>query len=215
MFRLWLVGLSLVLLAGPQTTPGDPMQAVKEGKIAVVRELLAANPSLAGEMVELGGGFRGTLLLVAAVNGRREVAELLIEKGADVNAAMTKSNVTPLHAAAQYGHTSIAELLIAKGAHVNAKTITDSTPLHEAAEGGHTGVAELLIGKGAEVDATDFVSQTPLHLAASKGRKQAAALLIAKGASVTAKDHIGKTPIDVAKDSETADYLRACAAKKR
>jgi ankyrin repeat protein len=58
-----------------------------------------------------------------------KTAELLIEKGASVN-ALTTSNVTPLHWAAQRGNSKTAELLIEKGASVNALTTDNETPLH-------------------------------------------------------------------------------------
>ena len=54
------------------------------------------------------------------VFGHKEVVELLIAKGADVN-AKNDGGYTPLHQAAINGHKEIAELLIEKGANVNAK----------------------------------------------------------------------------------------------
>ena len=56
----------------------------------------------------------------AAKYGRKEVVELLIAKGADVNAKRNNGQ-TPLHRAAGGGHKEVAELLIAKGADLNAK----------------------------------------------------------------------------------------------
>jgi len=69
-----------------------------------------------------------TPLLWAARYGHKAVAELLIAKGADVNAENEKGE-TPLHAAARYGHKAVVELLISKGADVNAKTEKGETPL--------------------------------------------------------------------------------------
>ena len=60
-----------------------------------------------------------------------EVAELLIAKGADVN-AKNDNGVTPSHLAAQKGHNEVVELLIVKGADVNAKTESGGTPLDYA-----------------------------------------------------------------------------------
>ncbi len=59
-----------------------------------------------------------TPLHLAAMYGRKEIAELLIAKGADVN-AKDDARWTPLHYAG--GSKEVAELLIAKGADVNAK----------------------------------------------------------------------------------------------
>ena len=56
----------------------------------------------------------------AAKYGRKEVVELLIAKGADVNAKRNNGQ-TPLHRAAGGGHKEVAELLIDNGADVNSK----------------------------------------------------------------------------------------------
>ena len=78
----------------------------------------------------------------------KEIAELLISKGADVNAMATDGR-TPLHSAAIMGRKEIAELLIAKGADVNAKGgAAGLTPLDVAIFGSigskKTDLAELL-----------------------------------------------------------------------
>ena len=70
----------------------------------------------------------GAPLHYAALKGQKEIAELLIAKGADVNAKYDRG-WTPLLWAAREGHKEIAELLIAKGADVNAKDDGGATPL--------------------------------------------------------------------------------------
>ena len=67
----------------------------------------------------------------AAKTGNIEVVELLISKGADVN-AKGDGGLTPLSRAAKNGEKETAELLIAKGADVNAKTKRGDTPLDVA-----------------------------------------------------------------------------------
>jgi len=60
-------------------------------------------------------------LHLAALKDHKEIAELLIANGADVNAKQAVEGETPLHLAAWDGHKEIAELLIVNGANVNVR----------------------------------------------------------------------------------------------
>ena len=87
----------------------------------------------------------------AAWEGHTEVVELLIAKGADVNAKTTGLEGTPLHDAALAAHPAdlvahkeVIELLIAAGADVNAKKNDGKTPLDKAIERNRNELADLL-----------------------------------------------------------------------
>jgi ankyrin repeat protein len=155
-----------------------------------------------------------TSLHAAARKGLKEVVELLISEGTDVN-AKNEDGWTPLHMAAAGGQNEIVELLIAAGADVNAKDRVGETPLDFAIQykkpetadllrkhGGKTG-AELNVlldaakngdieavkqhlAAGADVNAKTGDGTTPLHNAAVYGHNEIAELLIANGASVNA-----------------------------
>ena len=103
---------------------------------------------------------------------RKEILELLIAKGADVNAKRDDGE-TPLHQAAfLMVAKEIIELLINKGADVNAKSDDGWTPLHVAASNeGLKEIVELLIDKGSDVSAKSDRGWTPLHYAAEGHRK--------------------------------------------
>ena len=75
--------------------------------------------------------FGVTALSWAALEGKDEIAELLIEAGADVD---TKNfdGATPLHAAAFMGQLEVVQLLLENGADVAAKTMNGETPLDSA-----------------------------------------------------------------------------------
>ena len=85
-----------------------------------------------------------TPLHSAVAGGHKDVVELLIAKGADVNAKDEEYGAIPLHHAAQAGHKEIVELLIAAGADVNAKNKDGKTPLDWAVAWDEPETADLL-----------------------------------------------------------------------
>jgi hypothetical protein len=86
------------------------------GDITGIGKLLNDDPGL----IAIKGENDETPLHWAAKNGRQVVAELLLTKGADVN-ARNGYDETPLHLAAFRGDRAMAELLMSKGADVNAE----------------------------------------------------------------------------------------------
>jgi len=151
-------------------------KAVEEGNLAEVIRLLQKGANVnAREKSPYTSG--NTPLHLAAEKGYEDIAELLIDKGADVM-ALDLYRHTPLHLAALFGHAEVAELLIAKGADLNAReTETGSTPLHEAVFGRHKNVVELLIAKGADLNVEKkTTNDTPLDTA-ERGQEYMAELL--------------------------------------
>jgi ankyrin repeat protein len=171
--------------------------------------------------------------------GHKEVAELLIANGADVN-AKDDDGWTPLDGAIYGDDAKIAALLrkhggksgaedsilvavqllnteavkqhLAAGVDVNVKGSSGGTPLHFATT---KAIAELLIANGADLNAKDKGGDTPLHDAAKEGQKEVAELLIAAGADVNAKNKYGTTPLHTAAvygHKEVAELLIAKGA---
>ena len=82
--------------------------------------------------------------LHSALAGRHaEIATLLLEAGADVNAVQA-DGYTPLHEAAQNGDRPMAERLIAAGANPRASLDDGSTPAESARRAGHDSLAARL-----------------------------------------------------------------------
>ena len=123
------------------------------------------------------------------------IAQLLLSKGASIEATDKDNNNTPLHHAAWNGHTSTVELLLSKGASIEATNIENDTPLHLAALRGHTSTVDLLLSKGASIEATTKDNYTPLHYAAQDGHTSIVELLLAKGASIEATGKYNHTPL--------------------
>jgi ankyrin repeat protein len=134
----------------------------------------------------------------AAVRGHKEVAELLIANGADVN-AKSEIGTTPLYNAAYYGSTEVAELLIANGADVNLKDDYGRTPLKWAVRHKHTETADLLRKHGGktkkELEAAEPVAETsqpePSTVKAPEAnsdKEKALELLFGTNSTITEKD---------------------------
>jgi ankyrin repeat protein len=158
----------------------DIFEASAVGRAERVAEILTARPELVNEYAD--DGF--TPLGLASFFCRGTVARLLIERGADVNAASNNTQrVAPLHSAVSRRQTMIAEALLAHGANVNARQQAGVTPLHQAAHNGHAELVKLLLAHGADVHARMDDGQTPLSMALETGNDETIALLREQGAT--------------------------------
>jgi ankyrin repeat protein len=89
-----------------------------------------------------------TALHGAIAERHRDVAELLINKGADVT-LKNMSGRTPLHFLANYiDDQKLAELMIKHGADINARDKNGETPLTFATKAGNNQVAKVLRERG-------------------------------------------------------------------
>jgi ankyrin repeat protein len=79
----------------------------------------------------------------AAAARRDEVARMLIDAGADVNATQ-EGGYTPLHAAAQNGDVELIDLLLDRGARLDARTDKGETPADLADAANHPMLAKRL-----------------------------------------------------------------------
>ena len=168
---------------------GSIHDAAVEGNIEAVKQHLAA-----GTDVNARGADGVTALLYAAAKGHKEIAELLIANGADVDAAKAKDGVTPLHVAAASGHTEVVELLIANGADVNAQGVGGMTPLTWAENVNQKETAALLRKHGGKTSSW-FKAGDSIHIAAGAGHIEAVKQHLVDGANVNAKTNSGRTPL--------------------
>uniref|UniRef100_A0A674AXR3 Poly [ADP-ribose] polymerase n=1 Tax=Salmo trutta TaxID=8032 RepID=A0A674AXR3_SALTR len=135
------------------------LDAAKKGCLARVEKLCSPDNVNCRD----AQGRHSTLLHLAAGYNNLEVAEYLLQHGAEVN-SQDKGGLIPLHNAASYGHVDVAALLIKYDACVNATDKWAFTPLHEAAQKGRTQLCALLLAHGADPALRNQEGQSPLDL---------------------------------------------------
>ena len=131
-----------------------------------------------------------------------ETAQLLLERGVDVN-ARPKDRWTSLHRAAFYGRVELARVLLDNGANVKLETERGETALHIVSRGEcdsqeqGASTARLLLEHGVDVNARRKDSWTSLHWAAFKGRVEVAQVLLDHGANAKLETEEGETTLHI------------------
>lgn len=140
-----------------------------------------------------------TPLLFATQKGNKEIVEILIEHGANVNSTSYPDHISALHLAAAKGYYKIVQILLNNGAKIDHQdSKLRSTPLMRAAVNGHKKVVELLIDSGALLNVRGNRGESALFLAVSAEETGVAKLLIERGANKIRPDIYGVTPLQKA-----------------
>lgn len=178
-----------------------------------------------------------TLLYTAATNDWTEIAQLLLENGADIDKA-TLNGMTPLHVAAQKNNSQIVQLLLENGADLNLKTGTGilwdqdrnktafdfvkrnlicarmDHNIEEKSKALEIVENLLLYAVRTEVDVNqaDEDGETFLYTAAINGLTQIAQLLLEKGADIDKATRKGLTPLHGAVQNGNTKMVRLLLA---
>jgi ankyrin repeat protein len=143
----------------------------------------------------------------AAWQGHLQVASLLLEGGANLN-ARSQLGRTALMKAAGDGHPGVVKLLLDKAADANGKDTSGKTVLMYAATFGDHDVVKLLLDRGAKINSREDTGWTSLMHAAAGGNVEVVNLLLEEGAEVDATDNYGRTALMKAAYSGQPDVVR-------
>ena len=130
-------------------------------------------------------------------NGSLDIVNMLISKGADIEAE-DRGGWTPLMIAAVKRQHSLVELLISSGASLDKKNRKGHTAFHYACKNASTDIVNMLISKGANIEEEDHDGLTPLMWAAMTGYYSVVEVLISSHTSLNKKNKEGCTALDYA-----------------
>uniref|UniRef100_A0A0B7A2V3 Protein kinase domain-containing protein n=1 Tax=Arion vulgaris TaxID=1028688 RepID=A0A0B7A2V3_9EUPU len=108
-----------------------------------------------------GDDHRFSLLHWAAREGRDNIVDMLIKRGARINAT-NMGDDTPIHLAAAHGHREVVLMLLQNKANVNSINEHGNTPLHYACFWGYDQITEDLVNNGALVNMANKFDEVPL-----------------------------------------------------
>ena len=164
----------------------------------------------------------GTVRREETSGHKKAVINLLLAKGADVN-AVSPNGGNALFFAITRGFRDLAMLLVEKGAELNSTNAGSQAIMLQVAYMGDVDLAKLMVLKGAKVEVSDDNGSTVLHAAAAFGNLEFCKYLIESGAKPNPRilrgPFSGDTPLDAAYSGSndtkmaTIKYLKSVGAK--
>ncbi|EPY89195.1 ankyrin repeat domain-containing protein 27 [Camelus ferus] len=152
-----------------------------------------------------------TPLHVAALCGQASLIDLLVSKGAVVNATDYHGS-TPLHLACQKGYQSVTLLLLHYKASPEVQDNNGNTALHLACTHGHEDCVKALVYydvQSCRLDIGNEKGDTPLHIAARWGYQGIIETLLQNGASTEIQNRLKETPLKCALNSKILSIMEA------
>jgi len=182
--------------------------ALSYGKRWEVAKVLIQSPRVdidkRGTKVDgFGNEWERTPLLIAAENGQTEIVDLLLKKGADIN-ARDRTNGAPLSQgnsalilAAAMNHLDTVQLLLAqaKKPDVLLKEREGKTAFWFAVENENLEMVNLLYSHGSKVNLPDKTGASVLTATVLHKKYDVLDFLVSKGADINKADNNGSTPL--------------------
>ncbi|XP_076853731.1 death-associated protein kinase 1 [Brachyhypopomus gauderio] len=133
-------------------------------------------------------------LLIAAGCGNVQIIDVLIRKGAEIQ-ALDKSGANAIYYAARNGHVQTLKFLHEKKCPLDIQDKSGETALHVAARYGNVDVVQYLCSIHANPNLTDREQEVPLHCAAWHGYSAVARVLCEAGCDVNARNREGESAL--------------------
>ncbi|KAM9324217.1 inversin [Gastrophryne carolinensis] len=167
------------------------MWAAGKGSDEALKVMFELDPELEINRTDKYGG---TALHAASLSGQISTVRILLEHGAQVDAADVMKH-TPLFRACEMGHREVIYTLIKGEAKVHLVDKDGRSPLHWAALGGNANVCQILIENNINPNAQDYEGRTPLQCAAYGGYIGCMEVLMENKADPNIQDKNGRTAL--------------------
>jgi Ankyrin repeats (3 copies)/Ankyrin repeats (many copies) len=127
-----------------------------------------------------------TALFWASEYGHEKVVQILLERGADIN-ARGRGYSNALYTASEGGHEKVVQMLLERGADVNTQGGEYGNALQAASYGGHEKVVQILLERGADVNTQGERYGNALQAASVRGHEKVVQILLERGADVNSQ----------------------------
>ena len=202
------------------------LEAVQQGEMDRVRQMLAQEPELAQARTENDQ----SALLLAAYNGHPQIAGLLASRRSNLTLfeacvvgslerarsllaanpgqvnAFSPDGFQPLGLAAFFKQAQMVQLLLENGAEVNTPSSNAQKvpPLNSACASGSLEIVRMLLAHGADPNLRQAGGFVPLHSAAQNGQVELIALLLEHGAEINLRAANGQNALSFALEANRA-----------
>jgi len=139
----------------------------------------------------------GTTFHAASLGGHGRIVQMLLDKGADVDAQGGYYG-SALQSASYQGHKEVVQILLLHGASINAQGGHHGSALQAASYQGHEEVVQILLLHGASINAQGGDDDSALQAASDQGHEEVVQILLNRGANVNTQGGEGGNALQAA-----------------